>query len=144
MTRPFIKRNISSSVSVTYYKPKGVPLKDLEQVSLKLDELEALRLADFEGMYQADAAKKMNVSRQTFGLIIKQAHKKIADALINGKAIQIECSGLEVLFLYLCSNCGFEWKSKKDEDCPKCNSEESAKVQVNEIHYMPEKDNNRK
>ena len=53
-----------------------MPLKNLEQVSLKFDEFEALRLAGFEGMYQADAAKKMNISRQTFGLIIKQAHQK--------------------------------------------------------------------
>jgi len=55
-----------------------------------LDELEAVRLADFAELYQEDAARKMNVSRQTFGNIIKSAHKKIADALLQGKALKIE------------------------------------------------------
>jgi predicted DNA-binding protein (UPF0251 family) len=62
----------------------------LEEVNLALDELEAVRLADLEGLYQEDAAKKMNISRQTFGNIVNSAHKKIADALLNGKALKIE------------------------------------------------------
>jgi predicted DNA-binding protein (UPF0251 family) len=56
-----------------------------------LDEVEAIRLADLEDLYQEQAAKKMNISRQTFGNIIHSAHKKIADAIINGKALQIKC-----------------------------------------------------
>ena len=62
----------------------------LEEVNLALDELEAIRLADFDGLYQEDAAKKMNISRQTFGNIINSAHKKIADVLLNAKALKIE------------------------------------------------------
>jgi uncharacterized protein len=62
----------------------------LEEVNLTLDELEAIRLADLEEMYQEDAAKKMNISRQTFGNIINSAHKKIADVLLNSKALNIE------------------------------------------------------
>jgi predicted DNA-binding protein (UPF0251 family) len=54
-----------------------------------LDELEAVRLADFESLYQEDAAKKMDISRQTFGNIINSAHKKIADVLLNAKALKI-------------------------------------------------------
>jgi len=65
-------------------------LDSLEEVNLTLDELEAVRLADFDGLYQEDAAKKMNISRQTFGNIIEKAHKKIADALLNAKALKIE------------------------------------------------------
>ncbi len=61
----------------------------LKEVNLMLDELEAVRLADLKGMYQADAAKKMGISRQTFGNIINSAHGKIADALLNGKALKI-------------------------------------------------------
>jgi predicted DNA-binding protein (UPF0251 family) len=61
----------------------------LEEVNLALDELEAVRLADLEGLYQEDAAKKMNISRQTFGNIINSAHKKIADVLLNAKALKI-------------------------------------------------------
>jgi len=62
----------------------------LEEVNLALDELEAVRLADLEGLYQEDAAKKMNISRQTFGNVINSAHKKIADVLLNSKALKIE------------------------------------------------------
>ena len=62
----------------------------LEEVNLTLDELEALRLADFDGLYQEESAGKMNVSRQTFGNIIQSAHQKIADAIIHGKALKIE------------------------------------------------------
>jgi len=62
----------------------------LEEVNLTLDGLEAVRLADLEGLYQKDAAKKMGISRQTFGNIINSAHKKIADVLLNAKALKIE------------------------------------------------------
>jgi len=67
----------------------------LEEINLTLDELEAIRLADLEGLYQEDAAKKMNISRQTFGNIINSAHKKIADALLNAKALKIEGGTIE-------------------------------------------------
>jgi len=70
-------------------------LDALEEVNLTLDELEAIRLADLGGLYQEDAAKKMNVSRQTFGNIINLAHKKIADALLNAKALKIEGGNIE-------------------------------------------------
>jgi len=69
---------------------------DLEEIVLNLDEFEAIRLADYEQLYQEDAATKMNISRQTFGRIIEAAHKKIADVLMNGKALKIE--GGEVAF----------------------------------------------
>jgi len=65
-------------------------LDALEEVNLTLDELEAMRLADLAGLYQEDAARKMNISRQTFGNIINSAHKKIADVLLNAKALKIE------------------------------------------------------
>jgi predicted DNA-binding protein (UPF0251 family) len=69
---------------------------DMEEIVLSLDEFEAVRLADYEQLYQEDAAAKMNISRQTFGRIIEAAHKKIADVLMNGKALKIE--GGEVAF----------------------------------------------
>lgn len=62
----------------------------LDEVELELDELEAIKLADFDEMFQEEAAKKMNISRATFGRIILKAHHKIADAIINGKAIKIK------------------------------------------------------
>jgi len=68
----------------------------LEEINLTLDELEAIRLADFDGFYQKDAAKKMNISRQTFGNIIESAHKKIADAIVHAKALKIEGGVVEM------------------------------------------------
>jgi predicted DNA-binding protein (UPF0251 family) len=80
----------------SYYKPRGIPLSVLQHVNLTFDELEAIRLADLEGMYQEEAAEKMNISRQTFGRIIESAHKKIADALVNGKALSIDGGTIEM------------------------------------------------
>ena len=80
----------------TFYKPQGVPLRMLESVALAVDELEAIRLADLEGLYQEEAAQRMNVSRQTFGRILDAAHKKVADALVNGKALSIAGGSVEV------------------------------------------------
>lgn len=89
MTRPCRCRMIRCHPDTTYFKPRGIPLSMLEEVNLTLDELEAVCLADWEGLYQEDAAKKMKVSRQTFGNIINAAHRKIADVLLNGKALKI-------------------------------------------------------
>jgi predicted DNA-binding protein (UPF0251 family) len=90
MSRPCRCRRIRCNPDTNYFKPRGIPLFNLEEVNLALDELEAIRLADLEGLYQEAAAKKMNISRQTFGNIINSAHKKIADALLNAKALKIE------------------------------------------------------
>ncbi len=90
MPRPCKKRKINANFHFTYFKPRAVPLRNLTEVCLDVCEIEAIRLADIEGKYQEDAAREMEVSRQTFGNIINSAHKKIADALINGKAIKIE------------------------------------------------------
>ena len=90
MPRPKCRRNICGFPDKNYFKPRGIPTVDLEEVVLTLDEFEAIRLADYEQLYQENAAAKMNISRQTFGRIIEAAHKKIADVLINGKALKIE------------------------------------------------------
>ncbi|MBN1865209.1 MAG: DUF134 domain-containing protein [Victivallales bacterium] len=90
MPRPFCKRIVESSPGASYFKPAGIPMRMLEEASLTLDEFESLRLADLEGMYQEEAAKKMGVSRPTFSRIVASARKKIADALVNGKALRIE------------------------------------------------------
>jgi len=79
-----------------YFKPQGIPMRILEQVSLAVDELEAVRLADLQGLYHADAAERMGVSRQTFGRILDSAHQKIADALAHGKALRIEGGPFEL------------------------------------------------
>ena len=95
MPRPCRCRRIRCRPDTNYFKPRGIPLDALEEVNLTLDELEAIRLADLGDLYQEAAAKKMNVSRQTFGNIINSAHKKIADALLNAKALKIEGGNIE-------------------------------------------------
>ncbi len=95
MPRKKNHRNVCGSPNATYYKPAGIPLRHLTEVELSLDEYESIRLADNEGLYQEDAAQKMQVSRQTFGRILSSAHKKIADALVNGKAIAIRNETIE-------------------------------------------------
>jgi predicted DNA-binding protein (UPF0251 family) len=89
MARPMKCRRVSCAVPARYYKPQGVPLCELEEVELALDEVEAMRLTDIEDLYQADAAQRMGVSRQTLGNIIARAHKKVAIALLEGKALRI-------------------------------------------------------
>ena len=90
MSRPKKCRCINCSPNVSYFKPKGIPLETLEEVLLSLDEFEAIRLADHEGFYHEEAAGRMNVSRATFGRILDNARGKVADAIINGKALKIE------------------------------------------------------
>ena len=89
MARPMICRKVSCDVMAKYFKPQGIPMRFLEEVVLELDEIEAIRLADLEALYQVDAAARMGVSRQTFGNIIARAHKKVATALLCGKALRI-------------------------------------------------------
>jgi len=90
MPRPCCCRRIGKLPNHTHFKPRGIPLSELEEVRLRLDELEALRLADVEGLYHEEAAARMNVSRQTFDRIVAEARKTVADALVGGKAILIE------------------------------------------------------
>lgn len=90
MPRIKCHRFIESNPKTTYFKPKGIPMNFLEEINLEMDEFEAIRLRNYEGLYQEKAAEKMKISRQTFGRILESANKKIADAMINGKAIRIE------------------------------------------------------
>jgi len=96
MARPIKCRRVACDPGAVYYKPQGIPLFELEEIVLQLDEVEALRLADLDGLYQADAALKMGVSRQTFGNIISKAHTKVATALLEGKALRITTSTAHV------------------------------------------------
>jgi len=89
MVRPIKQRRISFDPNVTYFKPRAIPLMELEEVDLGSDELEALRLCDFEELSQTKAAKKMGISQSTLQRILTSARKKVSEALIEGKAIKI-------------------------------------------------------
>ena len=90
MVRPRLCRRILAEPDVSYFKPRGIPLRELEEVILLVDEFEAIRLKDLEGLEQEECAKKMNISQPTFHRLVLSARKKIADAIIHGKAIKIE------------------------------------------------------
>ncbi|MFZ3100075.1 MAG: DUF134 domain-containing protein, partial [Minisyncoccales bacterium] len=90
--RPRLCRNVKFNPQVNYFKPRGIPVRCLEAVEMSLEEMEALRLKNLEGLEQTEAAQKMNTSQSTFARILASANQKIADALINGKAIRIENS----------------------------------------------------
>ncbi|MHB8110422.1 MAG: DUF134 domain-containing protein [Syntrophorhabdaceae bacterium] len=90
MSRPKKCRCVCCELQSDYFKPRGIPLAGLVEICLDMDELEALRLADYERLYQEDAAKQMNISRATFGRIVSEAHRKVADAILNGKALRID------------------------------------------------------
>jgi predicted DNA-binding protein (UPF0251 family)/predicted Fe-Mo cluster-binding NifX family protein len=95
MPRPFKCRRVAFRPGVTYFKPAGIPLRELEEVTIPLEEAEALRLKDIEGLEQEQGAERMNISRPTFQRILASARKKIADAILNGKAIRIEGGNFE-------------------------------------------------
>ena len=90
MPRPFSCRRVAGSPAAAVFKPVGIPMRELEEIVMTLDEFEALRLASLDGLYQEEAAARMNISRPTFSRIIEAAHRKIADALVHGKALRIE------------------------------------------------------
>ena len=92
MTRPRVKRFLEFNPNVDYFKPRGVPLKELEEVELLADEIEAIKLYLVDGLDQTQSAEKMGISQPTFARTVDSACKKVADALINGKAIKIERS----------------------------------------------------
>ncbi len=90
MPRPCKDRKICVAPRAVYFKPRGIPLTGLEEIGLAIDEVEAMRLADLEGLYQEAAAARMGISRQTFGNTIASAHRKVAEAIIRGKALRID------------------------------------------------------
>lgn len=90
MPRPCIRRRIRGRPNSSYFKPKGISMRELEEVFLELSEFEAIRLIDIREIEQNKAAEMMKVSQPTFSRILKSARKKISEAIIQGKAIKIE------------------------------------------------------
>lgn len=125
MTRPCKCRRISGQPRSFLFKPCGVPLRELQETCLTLDELEAVRLADLQELYQEEAASRMGVSRQTFGNIVRSAHGKIADALVNAKSLKIAGGVVQLdRQRFRCGRCRTHWAAspvlEKIVACPKC------------------------
>lgn len=129
MGRRQLCRRVSMMPTVTYFKPAGSPMHKLEEVRLLVEEAEAIRLKDLEGSEQEECAQKMNISRSTFSRLLDTARQKIADALLNGKAIRIEGGNFEMAVRRFRCLEGHEWEvpfetmiSAPPENCPKCNT----------------------
>ncbi len=136
MPRPIKLRQVTAIPAVTLFKPAGVPLATIDVVTLSLEEMESIRLKDMEGRHQEDCARQMGISRATFHTILKSAHQKIADALLNGKAIQVE-GGLFALpgGRFRCRRDGMEWNlppgplpGARSVSCPTCRGTEVQPV----------------
>lgn len=129
MSRPTCCRRVAGTPKCGLFKPAGVPCSSLEEVVLTVDEMEAIRLADLEGMYQEQAARQMNISRQTFGRVIESARRKVAQALCRGQALRIEGGTVEVVAMrrFQCCQCQHVWElshgSGRPQECPKCASD---------------------
>lgn len=124
MSRPKFHRRIGYLPVITTYRPIGLISISGEDIVLSFDEFEAIRLADLSGLYQEDAANKMNISRQTFGRIVVSARRKIADALVNGKSLRIEGGPVSVESppRFRCPTCtrSVECPHRfREDDCPK-------------------------
>ena len=122
-------RRVDFLPQVTYFKPAGIPLANLQEVRLSIEEAEAIRLKDIEGLEQDDGAQKMSVSRSTFARILLSARQKIADALLNGKAIRIEGGNYEMAVRHFRCGNGHEWEvpfevmiKQPPELCPTCDT----------------------
>jgi predicted DNA-binding protein (UPF0251 family) len=113
---------------VTYFKPAGIRRVDLEESVLTVDEFEAVRLKDLGGLGQETAAQRMNISQPTFHRLLSSARKRIADAIVNGKAIRIEGGVYKMAGArkFQCSECIYKWEvpfgTERPPGCPKCKS----------------------
>jgi uncharacterized protein len=119
-------RTVKCSPTAYYYKPQSIPLSELEEVILEIDELESLRLADYLAHSHEQAAAKMKISRATFGRIVETARNKVVDAILHGKAIKIGNefpAELKEKRAVKCKNCGTPQKNNsinKTDTCHKC------------------------
>ena len=130
MPRPIKWRRVDFVPQVEYFKPAGVPSRTLDEVTLSVEEAEAIRLKDLEALQQEECAGRMRISRPTFHRVLESARSKMADALINGKAIRIEGGSFEMATRrFRCGHDGREWDvpfermvSGRPPLCPECNS----------------------
>ncbi len=135
MVRPQKDRFIAFKPNTSYFKPRGIPMLDLDEVRLTVDEREAIRLSDLLGLSHEEAGQSMGVSRATFGRIIQRARKAVADAIINGKAINIEGGNFKMVDaarFFRCRHCSHHWEelrgTGRPQSCPQCGCAELHRV----------------
>jgi len=128
MPRPPKCRRVEFEPRFTYFKPAAIPKRELEELVLSVEEIEAIRLKDREGLEQEQCAERMQVSRPTFQRILIGARSKLAEAIIEGKAIKIEGGNYRLVNRSSCK-CNFDSEifadqvQKKGKNCPRCGGE---------------------
>jgi len=129
-------RRVDFIPQTTYFRPYGTPPKILEEICLSIEEAEAIRLRDIEQLEQEECAQRMKISRPTFHRLLGSARGKVADALLNGKAIRIGGGNFEMAMRrFRCSN-GHEWDvpfevmtTTPPQFCPTCNAPNITPIQ---------------
>jgi uncharacterized protein len=136
MSRPLCCRRVRGTPAALAFEPKGSPSAEPGEVALRLDEFEAIRLADLGGLYHQQAAERMGVSRATFGRILESAHRKVAEFLIRGKALRIEgrppaAAGPRAT---TCPHCHLKHADSpgKPGNCPRCERRTREGIQLTE------------
>jgi predicted DNA-binding protein (UPF0251 family) len=130
MPRPVKWRRVAAIPQATYFKPAGVPLRALEDVALTVEEAEAIRLKDLEGLEQEQCAQRMRISRPTFHRVLQSARRKVADVLLNGKALRIQGGNFALAKQpFQCRRDGHVWSVPFEAlaagpplACPRCDS----------------------
>ena len=132
MPRPTKCRRVEFVPGATYFKPAGIPLRFLAEIQLSLDEAEAIRLKEMEGLEQQEGAERMNVSRATFQRILASARHKLADALLNGKAIRVQGGHFEMIGRRFRCRLGHQWNAiptgADPTVCPTCSTSDIMPV----------------
>ncbi|MFC2019252.1 DUF134 domain-containing protein [Chloroflexota bacterium] len=131
MSRPPKCRRVAFLPEATYFKPAGIPLRYLDEVVVSVEEAEAIRLKDLEGLEQEQCAQNMSISRRTFQRVLESVRQKIAEALLHGKAIRIEGGNFEMITRRFRCVQDHEWDvpfetmiTSPPGQCPVCNSPE--------------------
>jgi len=129
MPRPPKWRRVAYIPELTYFKPAGIPMRVLEEVCLSIEEAEAIRLKDLEGLEQEQCAERMSISRPTFQRVLGSARQKVADALLNGKAVRIEGGNFQMAVRRFRCVDGHQWEVPFEAmvaglpiACPSCQS----------------------
>lgn len=133
MPRPPKCRRVEQLPGFTYFKPSGIPISELPEIILSVEELEAIRLRDMMGMEHESCAEKMSVSRPTFHRILAAARQKVAYALVNGAALRITGGNFRLAKYQLeCRSCGHRWEGTiccRHTTCPSCSGREWHRIE---------------